>query len=84
MPPTAPPDRCIPLVQYAALHGVSYQTAYRWVRHGRLVAALGADPGRVWQLRLCGYPSVDRWTEDVARMAALVDAPRGSARHCTP
>jgi hypothetical protein len=39
-----------------------------------LAAATGADPRRVYRLRLCGYPRMDRWAADVAQLAAHVDA----------
>jgi hypothetical protein len=36
-PGTEPGDH-IRLIDYAALHGVTYQRAYSWVRRGRLAA----------------------------------------------
>jgi hypothetical protein len=39
-----------------------------------LASAIGALPGQVWRLRLCGYPRADRWAEDLQAMADLVDA----------
>jgi hypothetical protein len=45
------PDDFIPLVQYAALHGVTYQRAYGWVRHGRLSAE--RQGGKWWVRREC-------------------------------
>ena len=38
-----------------------------------LAAAIGADPVKVWQLRLCGWPQASVWADDVRRMADLVD-----------
>src|SRR3954470_24061193 len=37
-----------------------------------LAAALGADPASVWQLRLAGWPRLDRWADALAELAALV------------
>ena len=46
-----------------------------------LAAETGADPGKVWQLRLCGWPRNSAWAADVRQLAALVDAdPRALAR----
>ena len=42
-----------------------------------VAAELGCPPGRVWRLRLCGWPRTDRWAEDVAAMATTLDADRG-------
>lgn len=39
-----------------------------------LAHATGALPDQVWQLRLCGYPRADRWSDDLQAMADLVDA----------
>jgi 1,6-anhydro-N-acetylmuramate kinase len=39
-----------------------------------LAAAIGADPAKVWRLRLCGWPRPAHWGEDAARMAELVGA----------
>jgi hypothetical protein len=37
-----------------------------------LAAAIGADPRRVYQLRLCGWPRASTWAGDVQRMAEFV------------
>jgi hypothetical protein len=39
-----------------------------------LGAVIGAHPRRVWRLRLCWYPRVQHWAEDITRMARLIDA----------
>ena len=39
-----------------------------------LAAALGCPVGRVWRLRLCGWPRADQWGADIARMATALDA----------
>ena len=39
-----------------------------------LAAELGCPVGRVWRLRLAGYPRADRWAQDVAAMATALDA----------
>jgi hypothetical protein len=38
-----------------------------------LAAAIGADPLKVWHLRLCRHPTTEYWHEDVAQLATLVD-----------
>ena len=45
-----------------------------------LAYATRADPTRVWQLRLCGYPRSDRWHRETMQLAALVDADVGLLR----
>ena len=45
-----------------------------------LAYATRADPARVWQLRLCGYPRTDRWDRETQLLAALVDADVGLLR----
>jgi hypothetical protein len=42
-----------------------------------LADELGADPARVWRLRLCGWPRSDQWAVDVQRMAAAIDGDAG-------
>jgi hypothetical protein len=38
-----------------------------------LAAAIGADPSKVWRLRLCSYPRRFCWAGDIVLMAKLVD-----------
>jgi hypothetical protein len=46
-----------------------------------LAADTGAEPRKVWQLRLCGWPRNSAWAADVRQLAALVDArPRDLGR----
>jgi hypothetical protein len=45
-----------------------------------LAYATRADPTRVWQLRLCGYPRADHWHRETQLLAALVDADVGLLR----
>jgi hypothetical protein len=45
-----------------------------------LAYAMRADPARVWQLRLCGYPRADRWHRETQQLAALVGADVGLLR----
>jgi hypothetical protein len=45
-----------------------------------LAYATRADPVKVWQLRLCGYPRADRWHRETQQLAALVDADVGLLR----
>ena len=42
-----------------------------------LAAELGCPVGRVWRLRLAGYPCADRWDQDVMAMATALDADAG-------
>ena len=39
-----------------------------------LAAELGCPVGRVWRLRLAGYPRADRWDQDVAALATVLNA----------
>ena len=39
-----------------------------------LAAELGCPEERVWRLRMCGYPRADRWAQDVASMATVLNA----------
>jgi hypothetical protein len=42
-----------------------------------LAYAMRADPGKVWQLRLCNYPQAEHWHADTQQFADLVDADVG-------
>jgi hypothetical protein len=37
-----------------------------------LAAEISADPAKVYQLRLCGWPRQDAWAADVRQLAAVV------------
>jgi hypothetical protein len=39
-----------------------------------LAAAIGADPARVWLLRLAGWPRLEQWADDLDQLAALASA----------
>jgi hypothetical protein len=39
-----------------------------------LAAAIGADPARVWLLRLAGWPGLEHWAADLDQLAALASA----------
>src|SRR3954452_15749283 len=50
---------------YERIHGLGYLAAAlaEWPDED-LAYAMRADPTRVWQLRLCGYPRADRWDRE--------------------
>jgi hypothetical protein len=64
----------IRLVDYAALHGVTYQTAYGWVRHGRLTAERG--DGKWWVARDAPQPDGRAGAEAHRRTLAAIQARR--------
>jgi hypothetical protein len=42
-----------------------------------LADEVGADPARVWRLRLCSWPRRHAWDVDVQRMAAAIAGDAG-------
>jgi hypothetical protein len=69
------PDRRAHFLRRAMLNPERYlAAALAELPDEELGAVIRAHPRRTWRLRLCRYPRVEHWAEDIAWMARLIDA----------